>query len=150
MVVSRRTAACIILRQRQESPMCQHVQNREEGSTRTKNGRVRYLPDMLLLGRQNTAGARQQGSRCRGRRGHQAGHLLRTGGHGNKDGNYDRDLQPALRQTRLPPLPRIRHFLCGPRLIRTTPTLLVTMGYGLLTYQVQGLDAEPSIIIIPN
>ena len=71
-------------------------------------------------------------------------------GHGNKDGNYDRDLQPALRQTRLPPLPRIRHFLCGPRLIRTTPTLLVTMGYGLLTYQVQGLDAEPSIIIIQN
>ena len=35
----------------------------------TKNGRVRYLPDMLALGRQNTAGARQQGSRCRGRRG---------------------------------------------------------------------------------
>ena len=117
---------------------------------------------MLALGRQNTAGARQQGSRCKeeGARQradgsivtiqHQAGHLLRTGGHGNKDGNYDRDLQPALRQARLPPLPRIRHFLCGPRLIRTTPTLLVTMGYGLLTYQVQGLDAEPSIIIIPN
>ena len=39
----------------------------------TKNGRVRYLPDMLLLGRQNTAGARQQESRCRGRRGRGSG-----------------------------------------------------------------------------
>ena len=83
-----------LLRRRQESPMCQNVQNliqvlwplslvqtcqsmqnqnREEGSTRTKNGRVRCLPDMLALGRQNTAGARQQGSRCRGRRGRGSG-----------------------------------------------------------------------------
>ena len=99
---------------------------------------------------QGQEGARQRADGSNVTIQHQAGHLLRTGGHGNKDGNYDRDLQPALRQTRLPPLPRIRHFLCGPRLIRTTPTLLVTMGYGLLTYQVQGLDAEPSIIIIQN
>ena len=97
MVISWRTAACIIIEAETRKPnvptyakfdtsfvapqpgeTCQSKQNqnREEGSTRTKNGRVRYLPDMLALGRQNTAGAREQGSRCRGRRGPGSGPMV--------------------------------------------------------------------------